>query len=257
MILVAIGALVALITVFQIYSMNRFQAVSVSPEKTFPSATESITIEFNKDLTPLEDQPQDFAVVEPNLPFVAVINDNVLKIQFGEGNQEDPFIGKIYDGTEFTLNINSIMSAGGKTTSLVLPYKATIKPVEEVAEEDKPVGDILDRHPLLPKLPYDAIAFKVDYYVISQDFGLAKSWQEEKINFRVVVTTYVPRDYGEPISTFKESTERLRNRALEWIKEQGVDPNNDVVVLYEPNDELVDQGLEEFTGDGIDPALLN
>lgn len=254
-----IGAVIGILLVimlitygaFKAVSSTQFRLVSAQPSGTLPTSTDTLTFDFNRTLMPLDKQPDDVIKIQPEYKFTTTIRDKSLQI-VTEAKQ--------LDGTKFTVTISNLKSEKGETLSKVLEYKVKFVPFNELPKEERSrqvsvVGTPQDRNPLLSKLPYDAISYRVKYTYDAQKFGTAPDWKAEKDNYEVQVETFALKDGTTEAYIAKHKA--LREDAKNWIRSLGVDPDKDIRLTFVPTDETLTSGQgptpDDFTGDGAPP----
>lgn len=237
-----------------ITSKTSFRLVNVSPKGTLPTSTTAITMEFNKELKPLDQQKPGFLNADPAINLEIAIRDKSLVITLNEPPKEN---------SNFVLKFTDLESEGGDAYSESLTYKVKYVPYNKLSKEEKDRQaqnsvSPLARHPLLSMLPYDAIAYRMFYVLDQKKFGTAADWKAEKDNFKVYITTFALKDGTQ--EAYKQKHLNVRELAKQWIRDLGVDPDKDINIIYSPTDEELNgqappQTEDDFTGDGEAPAI--
>ncbi len=233
-----------------------FRIVRLTPEDTLPTSTRVIAMEFNKTLKDLEQQNPGFVNLEPGTDVSLSIRDKSLVLTLNQQLQQ---------GTELKVMLTDIMAEDGSTLSEELKYSVKFVPYNDLSEEeqrrqaDNSIAP-LDRHPLLSILPYDAISYRIEYTITDdKKFGTAKDWKAEKDNFKVFIYTFALKDGTD--EAYRQKHMVLREDAKAWIKDLGVDPDNDITIVYRPSNEELNGAPapteEEFDGDGEAPSDSN
>lgn len=234
-----------LLLVMRAGSVLQFRVTGVSPKpKTLPTSTRYITVDFNRELAPVDKQPEGFVNLFPEVPILTKIEGKRLTVTF---------LTEMVKDSDVSLSLNKITSEDGDTVTTKLEYVVKYVQYNKLSQEERDrqtamTGRPQDRNPLLSKLPHDEIAFRINYFADEDTFGTADSWQGEKDHYVVTINTYTLKD-GVPLETYAEKNRALRKLALDWIREQGVNPDTDINISFTPNDEELG-GAEQYTGDG-------
>ncbi len=246
----ALLVLVIVLTAIQLVLNARFRITNITPSGTFASSTNTITVEYSKALRGVADQPEFYVTLSPPLAHTTRIVDNTLDILLEDTPEPN---------TNLTVAITDIRSDQDEQHSETIEYNVLYIPYNELdaaekARQTQAVGTVESRNPLLSKLPHDEISYRIEYYTTSPEFGTAADWKDEKDNYTVTIQTFTPF-FGD-IESFRRQTEVVRADALEWIKKQDVNPETDIQIEYDPSDELIDNGLEEFPAEDTGRELV-
>jgi len=234
---------------FRTVSNSQFRIVKTSPSgSVLSTSTSKIVIDFNRQLKDIDQQPDDLIQLEPDLAKDVSINEKTLTITLIERPPRE---------IDFTITIDNLTSTDEDVLSTNIKYAVEYVPFNKLSAEERAknissVGTPQDRHPLLGQLPHDEISFRVTYIANPETFGTADDWRDEKNNFFVTISTFSLKQ-GVPAEEYKATNISIRNDALDWIRKLGVDPDDDITIIFAPNDDELN-GVEEFTGDGVEPT---
>jgi hypothetical protein len=262
---VAATVLLVLVALVQIFLNGGFRASLTPSGGVLPTSVTVIKAEFNRPLAALEEQPEGFVRFEPAIPVNTLITDSDLVIVL----EEQPDVN-----SEVTLFITDILAQDGSQTSIEKKYKVEFVPytqldgdAKELNEENSAPTDI-SQHPLVQILPHSELSYSIDYTYAIRGDSVPIDPDGPQDNFILVINTIARTDIDP--DEYKATNLRLRDRALEWIREQGFNPE-DYDILFTPDDafldgnESEDGGVEEFTenantlpeeeftGDGVPP----
>ncbi len=216
-------------------SNSQFRAVTISPSAgTLPTSSDTIVVEFNEKLKNLDEQPEGFISYSPEVRTKVSVNERTLTILLLDRPTTDE---------EFEVSFNNLMAENGDTLTTTIKYLVKYVPYNRLPEEEQQkqaasIGQPKDDNPLLSILPYDEIAFRVDYLTEPDTFGTAADWRAERNNYTVTITTYAISS-GVSQEAYAKKTIAIRERALEWIRKLGVDPSKDINITYIPNDSIL------------------
>lgn len=250
---VPIAIVILLLVIFQTVSRSQFRLVESIPSRTLPTSTNTIVLNFNRELKPTEEQQQNYISFTPDLSSIVTINSKTMLITFVSQPEKD---------STFAIELRDLRSTKDESLTTRVEYAVKYIPYGQLSDEERErqsrnVGRPEDRNPLLSKLPHDEISFRISYITNPETFGTASDWRAERDNYTVTVSTFVPEPAAKPDDAYTKSTLQIRQRALDWIRKQGVDPDNDINIAFIPGDiDLQGSGEDEFTGDGAPPESI-
>lgn len=129
--------------------------------------------------------------------------------------------------TTYTVSVSEIQSVDG---AVIEPYTFEITP-QYIALGDQPehlqelailTSDAEENDPVIGKLPYETDTFRVE--------TLYNTNIEEQ---ELVVTTFATYNPNGSFASYRTLTKQYQGDAVQWIRDQGVDPQ-DYSIRYEP-----------------------
>lgn len=222
---------------YWLYSFLVFRVSSIDPMGTLPDSVTNIIITYNKNLKSIDQQPKDLVYVYPDKDISYIIDKNKLIINLKNAYN---------NGTLVTIRINNILSEDDKVISnSEYFYKVKFENFDKLSKQQQAiaVGESIipeDSNPLLRLLPYSSSSSIVDeaYFLIEYksrgNTGNSLDWKSKKNNYCVIINTNAADFYEEGTDNYIQLTKALRERAIVWIKKQGVDPSLDINYTFKP-----------------------
>jgi len=218
--------------IFTFLQNAKFRITSTTiPGDTLPTSSSEILYTFNRELETLENQKEGFVELSDGVNYEALIEGDQLRIKLSTILSQDTIID---------IRIDEIVSTEQETFSKDFNYTVAYVPFSELSKEEQKrqtedTGQSNNSHPLLSQLPYDEIAFRIEYLIDEKAYGNERDWRNEKDNYAVVIKTFALSS-GVSQKEYREKTLKLREAAKNWIAESDVDPVNDINIIYRPSD---------------------
>jgi len=227
---ITIGAgLVILLIFIGISNAINFKVMSYEPKGTTQPPL-VVAINFNKNIS---SKTKGTVKLSPAISGTSKIKDSHLYFYLGTG---------LIDKQTYTVTVSGYTSVDNKKMKdlkFTFLVDKSIKQTPSKAQIDASIAgtDPNSQNPILNKLPYDNLTFRITG-VVNGDVGDAKTWRDFKDNYFIKVQTFAYKD-PKHLENFKPDTLRLRQQALDWIKQQGVDPAKDIRIFYTPDDQAI------------------
>lgn len=226
---VGLFVVVVLIIIISIAGSLGFKVVSYEPKGNTPQPV-AIVVKFNKAIST---KNRGDIKLNPSIVGTSKIKDDTLYFY-----PSSPLANK----QSYTVHVSSYMSFDNKKMKdLSFSFKVDTsinKPASQAQIDASIAGtDSTSQNPIVAKLPYDNLTYRISA-VISGDVGDAKTWRDFKNNYLIKIETFAYKNPAHP-ENYKADTLRLRQDALNWIKQQGIDPAKDIRVYYVPDDQAL------------------
>lgn len=214
-ILVIFGGIIA----FGIYSSSRFRLVSVEPKQK-ASTVAPVVFTFNRVIDPktaAEFEIQPYTAGRTSVQDKKVIFEPASKYRLGQ---------------TYTATLKSVWSSDGSRLGVQkVTFQIAFVPLEKLSESDRAAQEastdtLEQKNPLLAKLPYETLQYKVDYELSQQAGG--------KTEVTITVTLYAILNRPEQRPAYEAQLREYKQKALQWIQEQGVDISTYKVVFNPP-----------------------
>ncbi len=206
------------------FKVNGYEPKGASPQPV------AIVVKFNK---PISTKNKGNVKVDPFVIGTSKIQGDTLFFY-----PNTPLANK----RSYHVQVNAYTSSDNKKMKDLSFYftvdTSLSRPASKAQIEASVAGtDSSSRNPIVGKLPYDNLTFKISA-IINGDVGDAATWRDFKSNYFIKIETFAYKNPAHP-ENYKPDTLRLRQDALNWIKQQGVDPAKDINVYYVPDDQVI------------------
>ena len=239
-----------------------FRVTGTLPSGTLPTSTAKIRVEFSKELAPLEDQDPEFVQFTPELEHTKSIEGKTLEITLLSEPEKD---------ADLKLLIRNARSASGSNHSTEITYSVKYIQFGDLSPKERELQETATQAPtadgFISQLPYETVSYNIRPLQIPKD-PFSEEDDDDPLEFGLYIETIALRT-GKSLEEYKQTNLRLRERALEWIRSEGKNPDA-FFITYGPSDEELNGEVqtreedtrpltqeqepeEEFTGDGTPP----
>lgn len=204
----------------------------VPANRSEASVTTRIEYTFNHPLDP--DISENFSIT-PYVPGRIIIKDDRLIFEPSQNLDID---------TEYEAVLENPRSKNGlRSESVKTEFTAVYIPFNEVPEaqreqEVQQSENLQETYPIVSHLPHETLEYKIDYTVPNYAAPETEEGQEiadDSVQpLELEIELYAIRNRPEQHDRYKKQLRRYRDKALEYIRSLGFDPN-DYDIRYNPD----------------------